>query len=136
VPTALVTPTGPKPGHDNIPSARFDAQRHRITVGTTVAVRKDEEEDNGRRDEAQHEEADEDDGEYDGVGHPVCPPVALQPLLDLEPGFHVSQVAFDSFDYDFSSHVDGRIVETPRAKRAVFIPDIEADPTLAARDDR
>ena len=76
--------------------------------------------DDGRSDEAEYEEADEDDGKDDCVRHRDVPP-RLKALLDLQPGLHVGQIAFDALDNDLRSLSDGDIVETASAKGSLLV---------------
>src|SRR5689334_11214815 len=97
MPTAFVAPAGPKPRHDDVPAARFHAEGYRVAIGATVAVGQDKKENDRRRDEAEHEEPDENDGEYDRVRHRT----PLEPLFHLKPRLYIREIAFDPFYNDF-----------------------------------
>lgn len=126
MPAALIAPARAKPRHDKIPAAGFHAECYGVAVWASVAFRQDEEENDRSRDQAQDEEADENNGKDDCVGHPAFPR-SLQALLDLYPRLHVSQVAFDSFDYDFRANPYRRVIETSSPQGSPFGTNLEAD---------
>lgn len=66
LPVAPHAPAGAEPWHQRVPPLRLHPQGDIIADRTAVAIRKDEEEHDGRHDNAQREECDKDNGEYHG----------------------------------------------------------------------
>lgn len=66
LPVAAQAPTRAEPGHERVPSLRLHAERHVVADGAAIAIREDEKEDDRRHGDAQHEEGDQNDGEYHG----------------------------------------------------------------------
>lgn len=66
IPVAVHAPARAEPGHERVPAAGLDAQRHFVAHGATIAIREDEEEHDRCHDDLQHEEANQDDDENHG----------------------------------------------------------------------
>jgi len=57
MPSALIAPTGSEFRHEEIPSLRLNAERWRVTVGTTISFGQEIKEENGREHPAENEES-------------------------------------------------------------------------------
>ena len=64
LPLTAHTPSGAEPGHQHVPALGLHANRHIIADGASITIRKDDEENDRRDDDAECEESDKDDGEY------------------------------------------------------------------------